>query len=123
DPCTEVEGDSMRTCHVDCSLAGDAACPDDYRCSEVVVRGSVRSLCRPALGSCQEALGGFCDLVDAPQLCMRAGDAGTCVGARHCIPASDRYSTCDAEVPQCRATCETANPAGCALSPCASALA
>ena len=119
--CFVAPGDVSAACHVDCTLGGAAACPVDYTCASASVNGSPRQVCVPTAGTCADALGGFCDRVNAPEPCKRLNAAGECGGQRTCIAASARYSACDAPAPQCKATCAVQDPAGCATSFCPSA--
>ncbi len=111
--CIKAPGDLGLACHVDCALAGAAACPSDYTCATVADGNLMRQLCVPKGGVCVDALGGFCDRVTAPEPCTRSNAAGTCVGERDCLVNSRRYDVCGAAAPQFRMTCADMNPAGC----------
>ncbi len=78
--CVLAPGDTMMTCRVDCSLAGVAACPPDYLCTETRFNNVMRSFCTPPAGQCSTSQGGFCDRFSQPQPCATTNDAGTCVG-------------------------------------------
>lgn len=120
--CGTAAGDAVKACHVDCSLAGDAACPSDYTCQQTTLDGVAAKVCRPAGGiSCLDSLGGFCDRVATPQNCVRTNVAGTCVAQRTCLAASNRFTSCAAPAPTCKLTCSTTDPAGCTTSYCADA--
>lgn len=109
--CVLAPGDSTMTCRVDCSLAGTAACPPDYLCTETRFNNAMRSFCTPPAGKCSTSEGGFCDRFPQPQACSTTNDAGTCSGARTCV--NGRFTTCDAQLAACRATCEQAERPGC----------
>jgi hypothetical protein len=119
--CVEAPGDEEMACHVDCALAGDAACPPEYDCESVDVGGSLRDLCMPNVATCNDALGGYCDRINAPQNCARVNGVGSCLGQRTCLAGSQRFDACDALAPQCKAECSNQDPAGCDLAFCASA--
>jgi len=119
--CLVADGDEDSACHVDCSIAGEDACPPEYTCEQFDVEGTMRSLCRPDVPTCLDALGGYCERVKTPQSCMRENDSGSCLGQRDCLSPSDRYDSCDADAPQCKSDCEDQDPAGCNLIFCASA--
>jgi hypothetical protein len=122
--CGTAEGDIVKACHVDCSIAGDAACPPDYTCTTTTLDGATARVCRPQNNiSCLDSLGGYCDRVATPQSCARANAAGTCVGQRSCLGASTRFDTCGASAPACKSTCSTTDPAGCTTSYCEEATA
>lgn len=117
--CGVAEGDSVKACHVDCSIAGDAACPADYACVDTKLGTVDAKVCRPKGGlGCLDALGGFCDRVSTPQSCARTNSAGTCVGQRACLTASNRLDTCGAQAPACKTTCSSTEPAGCTTTYC-----
>jgi hypothetical protein len=118
--CLKGPVDGVPACHSDCS--SDAACPADYTCGAVDVDGTERQLCVPDAGSCDDAIGGSCEPTAPPMRCERSNDWGACQGHRYCLEPSQRFGTCDAEVPQCRATCEQRDLPGCTTSLCASAL-
>lgn len=111
--CTQASGDQVKACHVDCSIAGAAACPSDYQCVSLQVGGVARMLCRPNVPFCLDANGGFCDRVTAPQACIRTNSAGMCVGQRTCLSGPERFTACNALAPACKATCSAQNQAGC----------
>ena len=113
--------DEDSACHVDCSLAGEDACPDEYACEQVMVDTTLRELCMPPIDTCLDATGGFCDRVSIPQVCERGNTAGSCVGQRNCLTPAMRFDSCDADAPQCKATCSDQDPAGCDLEFCPSA--
>ena len=119
--CVLAPGDATMTCRIDCSLAGVAACPSDYLCTATRLNNVMRSFCTPPNGNCATSQGGFCDRFSTPQPCSNGNDAGTCVGARTCV--SGRFTTCDAQAPQCQATCEQAPRPGCTEPLCAEATA
>jgi hypothetical protein len=120
--CVQAPGDTAKTCHVDCALAGASACPPDYACTDVSVGGATRKLCTPTSpAACVDAQGGFCDRVTTAQACTRANADGTCTGQRTCDADTQRYGACGATVPACKATCTTPDPAGCQLAGCAGA--
>ncbi|MCW5832906.1 MAG: hypothetical protein KIS78_10895 [Labilithrix sp.] len=122
--CGVADGDVVKACHVDCTIAGQAACPPDYTCVDTTLDGTGAKVCRPSGGlSCLDALGGFCDRVATPQACARSNAAGSCVGQRTCLAASTRYDACGAQAPVCKATCSSTDPAGCTTSYCAEATA
>lgn len=115
--CGVAAGDTVKACHVDCTIGGAAACPPDYTCEATTLDGVAAKVCRPAGGlSCLDSLGGFCDRVATPQTCTRKNTAGTCVGQRTCLAASTRFSSCGASAPVCKMTCGTTDPAGCTTS-------
>jgi hypothetical protein len=121
--CLVAPGDIQSACHVDCTLAGDDACPSEYGCEVVDVGGGqMRSLCMPNVPTCLDALGGFCDRIAVPQACSRDNAAGVCLGLRDCLNPSKRFDVCDASAPQCKATCSSMDPAGCTTSYCAEAI-
>ncbi|MBW2529296.1 MAG: hypothetical protein JRI23_34285, partial [Deltaproteobacteria bacterium] len=119
--CIVGPDDEDLACHVDCSLAGEDACPDEYTCEQVMVDSTLRDLCMPPIDTCLDATGGFCDRVSIPQVCERVNTAGSCVGQRNCLSPSLRFDSCDAAAPQCKASCSDQDPAGCDLEFCASA--
>jgi hypothetical protein len=120
--CGVADGDVTKACHVDCTIAGDAACPPDYACTTTILDGVSAKVCRPSGGlGCLDALGGFCDRVATPQTCSRSNVAGKCVGQRACLAASTRYDACGASAPVCKATCASTDPAGCTTSYCPAA--
>jgi len=120
--CGTADGDTVKACHVDCSIAGADACPPDYECVATTLDGAAAKVCRPSGGlSCLDALGGFCDRVATPQTCKRSNTAGQCVGQRTCLTASTRYDNCGAQAPVCKMTCSTTDPAGCTTSYCTEA--
>ncbi len=120
--CGVAAGDTVKACHVDCTIGGQAACPADYTCEQTTLDGVAAKVCRPAGGiSCLDSLGGFCDRVATPQTCTRKNVAGTCVGQRTCLAASTRFSSCAATAPVCKMTCSTTDPAGCTTSYCSEA--
>ncbi len=119
--CWLSPGDDENTCHVDCALAGQAACPADYSCQSVAIGNATRQLCVADEPKCQDALGGFCDNITTPQPCSRSSNEGTCTGERTCDPTSERFGACEAEVPRCKATCDDPDPAGCVLQACGNA--
>lgn len=115
--CGVAAGDTVKACHVDCTIGGAAACPADYTCEATTLDGNAAKVCRPAGNlSCLDALGGFCDRVATPQTCSRTNAAGTCVGQRTCLTASTRYNSCGASAPVYKATCSSTDPAGCTTS-------
>ncbi len=117
--CFQAPGDNAKACHVDCSIAGDSACPTDYACVAETINGQPRQVCRPkVIPTCLDAIGGFCDRVSIPQSCVRGNAAGTCLGQRACLPGSKRFDTCSAMAPQCKADCSLQDPAGCTESYC-----
>jgi hypothetical protein len=103
--CVVAPGDTMMTCRIDCSLAGAAACPPDYTCTETRFNNVNRSFCTPPAGRCASSPGGFCDRFSEPQPCATTNDAGTCVGDRTCV--NGRFTACDAPTAACR-TCSDA---------------
>jgi len=120
--CFLAPGDVAKACHVDCSLAGTAACPSDYACVDETVNGVARKLCRPTVvPSCLDAAGGFCDRVSTPQPCARTNSAGTCNAQRACVTALKRFDICEAPSPQCKADCSMQDPTGCTETFCAAA--
>jgi hypothetical protein len=121
--CFVGPNDNAKACHVDCAIAGAAACPNDYGCNSVTVNGTVRMMCTPTVGTCLDAVGGYCDRVAIPQSCSRTNSAGACVGQRACLAGSNRYGACAAQAPQCKATCSAQDPAGCTTTYCPSATA
>jgi hypothetical protein len=122
--CATAAGDTVKACHVDCTIGGSAACPPDYSCLNTMLDGTASLVCRPNGGlSCLDSLGGYCDRVATPQACARTNVAGKCVGQRACLAASTRLDTCAAIAPVCRTTCASTDPAGCTTSYCAEATA
>jgi hypothetical protein len=121
--CFQAPGDTALACHVDCSLAGSNACPDDYACTDQMVNGKARKLCRPKANlHCIDAQGGFCDGQPMAQPCSRTTTVdGTCTGQRACLPESKRFDKCSAAVPVCKADCAAKDPASCTLNFCAGA--
>lgn len=119
--CFQAPGDISKACHVDCALSGEDACPPEYTCTDEMVNGMARKLCRPNTAHCLDAIGGFCDRVALPQPCVRDNAAGTCVGQRQCIPVSKRFDVCGAAAPQCKADCSIQDPAGCTETYCSGA--
>ena len=117
--CVLAPGDTVMTCRVDCSLAGAAACPPDYVCTETRFNNQQRFFCTPPAGNCGASQAGFCDRYDVPQPCGSENDAGTCTGARTCV--GGRYTVCDALTPGCLATCSTPPRTGCTEPLCAGA--
>ncbi len=110
--CITTGGDTQASCHIDCALAGDNACPKDYLCTSVQDGFTQRKLCVPKNGlDCLSALGGFCDRVATPQSCKRINKAGSCDGQRSCLNSA-RYDSCSAMAPQFLA-CGQQNAAGC----------
>lgn len=120
--CFQAPGDNAKACHVDCDLAGDAACPADYSCEAETVNGGLHKMCVPKVGTCLDSVGGFCDRIGTPQACTRANTAGTCIGQRPCLSLSNRFDKCDAQAPQCKVSCAAQDPAGCTTSYCAGAV-
>lgn len=117
--CFQAPGDINAACHIDCSIAGDAACPSDYSCTDQTVNGQARKLCRPkGIPTCLDALGGWCDRLQLPQPCVRQNTAGTCLGQRVCLSPSKRFDKCGALAPQCKTDCTAQDPAGCMESFC-----
>jgi hypothetical protein len=115
--CGVAAGDSVKACHVDCTIGGAAACPADYTCESTTLDGVAAKVCRPAGNlSCLDSLGGFCDRVATPQTCTRTNVAGTCVGQRSCLTASSRFGSCGATAPAYKLTCSATDPAGCTTS-------
>lgn len=122
--CGKATGDIVKACHIDCTIAGNAACPSDYTCVDTQLDGVAAKVCRPQSNlSCLDALGGFCDRVTTPQTCSRTNGAGTCNGQRTCLTASSRFTSCAAAAPACKMTCDTQDAAGCATSYCSAATA
>jgi hypothetical protein len=121
--CGTAAGDTVKACHIDCTIAGAAACPPDYTCTQTTLDGTgAAKVCRPNSNlSCLDSLGGFCDRVATPQTCSRSNVAGVCVGQRTCLTASTRFNSCGATAPVCKLTCSTTDPAGCNTSYCAEA--
>jgi hypothetical protein len=120
--CFQAPGDINAACHIDCSIAGAAACPEDYQCTDETVNGEPRKLCRPKLiPTCLDAIGGYCDRLSIPQACVRVNDAGTCIGQRTCMTVTKRFDKCGASAPQCKTDCTAQDPAGCMESYCSSA--
>lgn len=117
--CVLAPGDTQSTCRIDCSLAGAAACPSDYVCTQLTLNGQPRSLCMPPAPGCDSAAGGFCDRYAQPQPCSDTNDAGTCTGNRTCV--SGRYTTCNAPTPTCKPTCNAIDPTGCTDALCPAA--
>lgn len=111
--CIKAPGDIALACHVDCALAGTAACPPDYTCSMVPDGNAMRQLCVPKSGVCLDAIGGYCDRVNLPQPCARTNGAGSCTGQRACLQNSGRFDKCGAQAPQFKMTCQDMDPAGC----------
>jgi len=121
--CGVAAGDTVKACHVDCTIAGQDACPPDYACVDTTLDGTGAKVCRPSGGlSCLDALGGFCDRVATPQTCTRTNAAGKCVGQRTCLAASTRYDSCGAQAPVCKMTCSATDPAGCTTEYCPQAV-
>jgi hypothetical protein len=108
--CVLGPGETQMTCRVDCSVAGADACPPEYACTQVNFGGQPRSFCLPPM-PCPTAKAGFCDRYAVPQTCQAANDAGVCDGQRPCV--GDRFEPCDAQQPQCKATCTTPDRPGC----------
>lgn len=109
--------DNTAACHIDCALAGAAACPTDYACTAVTDGGAMRKLCLPkSPTTCLDAIGGFCTRVSLPQSCSRTNAAGTCVGQRVCLAASGRYDKCSALGPQYKMKCSDLDPPGCMVA-------
>jgi hypothetical protein len=121
--CFQAPGDSAKACHVDCSIAGQSACPQDYSCVAETVNGTTRQLCRPSppVTSCLDATGGYCDRLGLPQACIRSNAAGSCTGQRQCLTSPKRFDKCDAMSPQCKTDCSVQDPAGCNETYCQSA--
>lgn len=120
--CFQAPGDNANACHIDCSLSGADACPPDYNCTDQMVNGQARKLCRPKIiPTCLDAIGGFCDRLNIPQPCIRTNAAGMCLGERVCLPGTKRFDKCSAMAPQCKADCSLQDPAGCTLIYCAGA--
>lgn len=120
--CFQHPGDVAPACHVDCSIAGAAACPSDYSCVQETVNNVSRMLCVPtAVPHCLDAQGGFCDRLTTAQPCERTDSAGSCVGERTCDASTGRFTGCSAQAPQCKSDCSMQDPAGCTESFCASA--
>ena len=120
DVCLLAPQDSAPACHVDCTLAGQAACPLEYTCEAALVDGVSRMLCMPnSTPLCKDALGGFCDRVADPQPCSRTRTEGTCTGTRAC--QNGRYRPCGASQPTCKLACTDANPPDCMVDFCAGA--
>jgi hypothetical protein len=120
--CFQAMGDIAKACHVDCSIAGQAACPPDYSCVTEVANGFNRQVCRPKMiPDCLDAVGGYCDRLSIPQPCSRINSAGTCLGERACLQPSKRFDKCSAAAPQCKTDCSVQDPAGCMETYCASA--
>lgn len=113
--CRTAPLDTVNACRIDCTLAGQAACPADYTCTPE----GARSYCYPQVGDCLDAKGGFCDYGTASQPCAKLNTRGSCNGARPC--SASRFSFCNAPTPQCKGTCTTQDPAGCTENFCASA--
>jgi hypothetical protein len=117
--CWVGQGDDAAACHVDCSLAGSAACPEDYTCQPTMVNGASVSLCRPSAGSvCKDAFGGQCPQ-GGTQACGRTSAQGSCTGERVCT--GGRFGPCLAPQPVCRSSCAAVAPAGCTVSLCPAA--
>src|SRR5262249_7892845 len=117
--CFQAQGDVAKACHIDCSIAGAAACPDDYTCLDQVVDGKPRKLCRPKTSPrCLDAQGGFCDRSPPSLPCKRTSTDGACTGQRVCLPSSKRYDKCSAPVPACKKDCSAKDPAGCITNYC-----
>jgi hypothetical protein len=116
--CVTGPGETTQTCRIDCSLAGADACPPEYTCTQLMFRGMPRALCLPP-SSCPLAKAGFCDRFTASPPCAAGNDAGTCLGSRPCV--SDRFETCNATTPRCRATCASASQTSCTEELCPSA--
>ena len=104
--CGTAAGDAVKACHVDCSIAGDAACPADYTCQQTTLDGVAAKVCRP-----RAAL--------LPRLARRVlrprGDAAELRAherRRHlcrAAPRSPRRTAicCAALAPTCKLTCST----------------
>jgi hypothetical protein len=118
DVCVQVAGDSAAACHIDCSLSGNDACPDDYTCSDQMVNGKPRKLCRPKVAQCGDAVGGFCDVVKEPQPCKRTSADGACTGERTCDAETKRFGQCSAPTPKCKADCSAKEVPGCTTNVC-----
>ncbi len=110
-------GDVQTACHVDCSLAGTAACPPGYGCSLERFDGGLAQLCVPDGGVCLNSEAGFCDRVSSPQRCDRVSLQGACSGDRLC-QADGQYSSCNASTPQCLASCSDTAASGCVDNYC-----
>lgn len=119
--CFQAIGDSVKACHVDCALAGAAACPEDYTCVEQNANGHPRKVCLPKVAKCLDALGGFCDGKEASKPCSRESMAGTCTGERVCLAESKRFDKCSAATPACKKDCSAKEVPGCMTSACAGA--
>jgi hypothetical protein len=121
--CFQAPGDNAPACHVDCSIAGQSACPSDYACTDQSVNNNARKLCRPlSVPTCLDAIGGYCDRLKTPQPCTRTNPAGACLGQRQCLPGPKRFDKCDAIAPQCKMDCALQDPAGCMVSFCPAAI-
>jgi hypothetical protein len=117
--CFQAQGDIAKACHIDCSIAGQAACPPDYSCVMEVANGFNRQVCRPKLiPDCLDAVGGYCDRLSIPQPCERSNGAGTCLGERACLQPAKRFDKCSAMSPQCKTDCSVQDPAGCTETYC-----
>lgn len=117
--CFKAPGDNTTACHIDCTLAGASACPQDYACTDQTVGGQARKLCRPkVIPTCLDSVGGFCDRLTIPQPCLRTNGAGSCIGERACLAGSKRFDKCSAASPQCKTDCSIQDPAGCTESYC-----
>lgn len=116
--CFLAPGDKDKACHVDCAISGETACPAEYTCTDEMVNGQARKLCRPNVPTCLDAVGGFCDRIQIPQPCTRANATGSCLGQRDCLPGTKRFDTCNAAAPQCKADCSLQDPPSCTLSYC-----
>ncbi|MBS2030041.1 MAG: hypothetical protein JST54_19220 [Deltaproteobacteria bacterium] len=118
--CVQAQGDSIPGCHVDCSLAGAAACPPDYTCASESTPNGNEMLCVPNNTGCLNALGGYCDHVTTPVPCTKQSSDGTCTGVRSCEP-NGRFSACGATNPTCKSSCSDPDPTGCTLDVCGGA--
>lgn len=114
--CLKAPGDIDAACHIDCSLAGAAACPPDYSCGLVVELNVQRQLCLPNSKICLDAIGGYCDRVALPQACVRQNVSGVCTGQRACLVNARRLDRCGAMAPQYKVSCAIQDPAGCMLA-------
>jgi hypothetical protein len=119
--CLQGPNDDQHACHIDCSLSGAAACPTDYTCESLTLGNTTRQLCVPVESQCADAVGGFCDDVMGPLVCARQNADGECLGERACDATTMRFSACGAAVPQCKASCDDPDPAGCMLESCGGA--
>ena len=120
--CFQAPGDNAMACNIDCSIAGASACPADYNCTDQMVNGMARQLCRPkVIPTCLDALGGFCDRLYHPPALHPRQRRRHRLGERACSPGAKRFDVCGAAAPQCKTDCSIQDPAGCVETYCAGA--